>query len=79
MTCELNMYLKGVYYLSKEVLLHDNSYDLTEEDNCTIREIELDAHVQKFRIENIRQIIKSQYECQVVIIFQSKINKYEPE
>ncbi len=77
MICTLKLYLNGVYFRSKEVLLSDNNPDLSSKENLEIRETELKSAAQIMRIENLRAIIKCQYQDEIAAFFQSKMNKYE--
>lgn len=79
MTCKLVLYLKGAYYANKVIELSPDNDNLDEEQNCSIRESELKSAAEVFRIEHYRQIIKCQYEYDIVAIFESSIKNYGPE
>lgn len=77
MICTLKLYLKGHYYSQKEVRLSDDQEDLTGKENLSIRETQLQSAASVFRIENYRQIIKCQYDYDIVAIFKSSMTVYD--
>jgi hypothetical protein len=79
MIATLRLYLGGAFFVDKEIMLHDNVDDLTWETNCEIRQIQIDAAVQTFKISYLRQINKHKYNDQVTISFKSKIQSHESE
>ncbi len=78
MICILQLHLKGLYICQAEVELSDNSYDVTWDQSCQIREIQLQAAIEVFRVTHLRKILKANYTDQVVVFFKSKMNVYEP-
>ncbi len=72
MQCTLELYLKGSFIISEEVLLHDIDR-LTWEENCKIRELELKAAIEKIKINHVRAILKSENRYEIVAVFKSRI------
>jgi hypothetical protein len=76
MICTLHLYLNGQYYSKKDIALSVDQSDLDRKENFLIREMELQSAAQIFRIENYRQIIKCQYNYDIVAVFTSKVDNY---
>lgn len=78
MKCTLRLYLKSVYFISKEIELSDDVEGTYFEYNFKIRESQLKSAVEVFRIENYKQIIKMQYDYDITATFQSAMKQHSP-
>ena len=78
MTCRLLLYLKGAWFISKEITLSDDNAELDDNQNFLIREAELKSAVEVFRIQYYKLIIKCAYEYDIAAVFSSSMLDHDP-